>query len=366
MKKILIVTHWYYPRSVPRAFRAKELVDELNRKGYKVDILVGDYKEKFKASELSKITKEKIKFNKNSRYSNNYLLQKIKKISEYFIGERFLISSGTYIYKNLDIANYDVIISIGLPFYIHLVTAIKIKVKKFKGISIADWSDPFYKSNIKVAPYFRYLQKFTCTQFSFNVSPTKKTESYFSEYTNKKIEIIPQGFNFEKIKINNYTPNEITKFGYAGIFYEDIRNPEKLLEALTKINKDFVFVLFTIDHGAIYQKVLLKYKEILGNKLEIYGLIPREECIQKMSQFDFLINLDNVTQNQVPSKLIDYTLTKRPILTVPSDKVNISELKKFLSGDYSKQTVIDINSFDIKNVVKKFIDLIENGEKNGE
>lgn len=89
MKKILIVTHWYYPRSVPRAFRAKELVDELNRKGYKVDILVGDYKEKFKASELSKITKEKIKFNKNSRYSNNYLLQKIKKLVSILLGNVF-------------------------------------------------------------------------------------------------------------------------------------------------------------------------------------------------------------------------------------------------------------------------------------
>lgn len=45
MKRILIVTHWYFPRNVPRAFRAKELVNEFRNRGFLVDLVVGDYKQ---------------------------------------------------------------------------------------------------------------------------------------------------------------------------------------------------------------------------------------------------------------------------------------------------------------------------------
>ena len=43
MSNLLIVTHWFYPRQNPRAFRAFELHRELS-KNHKVDVLIGDWK----------------------------------------------------------------------------------------------------------------------------------------------------------------------------------------------------------------------------------------------------------------------------------------------------------------------------------
>ncbi|QUL53903.1 hypothetical protein KDC22_26730 [Paenibacillus tritici] len=367
MKKILIVTHWYYPRNVPRAFRAKELVDEFRDRGFLVDLVVGDYKqfihhEDYKQNEFDK---EDVSNSSSAKLSNNPMLSKLKDIFNYFLGDRFFITSGYFVYKSINVEKYDSIISIGLPFYINFITALKVKkIKNTKCISISDWSDPFFKSDdTKVAFYFKVLQKFACSSVNYITIPTETALYYFENYTDKnKIKVIPQGFNFENVKLEEYKKNKRITFAYAGIFYKEIRNPEKLLDALSKIDIDFVFVMYTMTHGAVYTDVLLPYKNILGDKLEINSLISREECITKLSGMDFLINLENSTSNQVPSKLIDYALTKRPILSIKQGEISIDNLISFFKGDYSTALKIPLENYDIKNVCQQFIELVEGNE----
>ncbi|WP_340025415.1 hypothetical protein MHI24_09655 [Paenibacillus sp. FSL K6-1096] len=367
MKRILIVTHWYFPRNVPRAFRAKELVNEFRNRGFLVDLVVGDYKQFILHKDYNQndFEKKDVSNSNSAKLSNNPILSKLKDIFNFFLGDRFFVTSGFFVYKNIDVEKYDSIVSIGLPFYINFITALKIKkIKSTKCISISDWSDPFFKSgDTKVAFYFKALQKYACSAVNYITIPTENALYYFENYTDKnKIKVIPQGFNFENVKLEEYKKNKRITFAYAGIFYKEIRNPEKLLNALSKMNIDFLFVMYTMTHGAVYNDVLLPYKKILGDKLEINSLIPREDCITKLSSMDFLINLENSTSNQVPSKLVDYALTNRPILSIKHDEISTDIIYSFFKGDYSTALKIPLEKYNIKNVCQQFIDLVEGNE----
>ena len=92
----------------------------------------------------------------------------------------------------------------------------------------------------------------------------------------------------------------------------------------------------------------------------IKDYIPREELLYNLSQMDFLVNLQNNTNVQVPSKLIDYCLARRPILDISSvfSKMEKENVDAFLGGNYIKRhEMIDIEQYNIKNVGNAFLKL---------
>ena len=73
---------------------------------------------------------------------------------------------------------------------------------------------------------------------------------------------------------------------------------------------------------------------------------------------DFLININNTSNVQSPSKLIDYTLSKRPIFSMSPHQFNSDIFNEFLSANYNQAIQIDVKNYDILNVVKQFEDII--------
>ena len=69
--------------------------------------------------------------------------------------------------------------------------------------------------------------------------------SYLWLKEEKSIKVIPQGFNFDDIRLAEYQRNPIPTFGYAGLFYSDIRSPKNLFEFLCSLDFDFRFVIYT-------------------------------------------------------------------------------------------------------------------------
>ena len=102
------------------------------------------------------------------------------------------------------------------------------------------------------------------------------------------------------------------------------------------------------------------FKEQLGEKINYGGSVSREQMIKKISQMDFLINIPNNSGVQQPSKLIDYALSKRPILNISSDFTDEEKciFNEFMQGDYSHLLVVqDIEKFNIVNVANRFLEL---------
>lgn len=376
MKNVLLVTYHFYPEQTPRSFRIIELMKELS-KFYNVTVLVPDrkidYKSIFQIDNLSIIIlKSGYIFNKNIGIkmqntidTQKFYIQKLYSLYNYLFNNRqieYSLSIYKYLKKNQN--EYDLVISNALPFCTHLGSYLGIKNNQ-KIKLILEYGDPFYfNKSHNLAFYFKHIEQKVLKRANYITVPIEEAKKSFKYYKiENKIKVIPQGFNFSEIKINHYEKNKIPTFMYAGIFYDEIRNPLSLFKELSKIDKEFKFIIYTNKNNYFRLKNindLEKERKKLGNKLEIRDLISREKCIFKMSQMDFLINLENINIEQSPSKLIDYALSKRPILSFNQNNFNVDIFKEFLNGNYEKQKIINIEEYDIRNVTKKFMELIEN------
>ena len=95
---------------------------------------------------------------------------------------------------------------------------------------------------------------------------------------------------------------------------------------------------------------------LLRDKIILKRYIPREELIYELSSVDFLINFDNENSHMVPSKLIDYALCKRPILSFNSVTFNSEEFVSFIKRDFKDTVQIDLENFNVSNIAKLFLD----------
>ena len=101
------------------------------------------------------------------------------------------------------------------------------------------------------------------------------------------------------------------------------------------------------------------YIKLLGSKIEIRPYITRDKLLLELSKMDFLINFENKSVVQSPSKLIDYALSKRPILNINCTTLNEIKFIEFISGNYSSQDSIEIDKYNIETVAQQFINLVE-------
>lgn len=366
--RILVIAQHLFPIKTPRAHRTTELVKELSRQGHSVVVyaVIGtyDYKDFEKTYNVQvKPIPVKLQFNpytSDGSGERNILDQifgrLLGKLLE-FPNIEFLFSIPKIIKKE---SKFDALISIADPHQIHWGCS-KALLKyplKFPEKWICDSGDPFM-NNDKTKKHYKYYAKFEhlyCNLCDYLTVPVENAiNGYYPECRNK-IKIIPQGFNFELPIQKNEPSNKVITFAFAGIFYKDIRNPEAFLDYLGTLHQDFRFVVYTP-----YKQLLQKYIPILNDKLIIYEPINREELIVKLKEMDFLINIENVDRPyQTPSKLIDYALTGRPILSINPVAVDTVMVDEFFQKNYSQQFIVtDIEQYHISNVVKKFISLIE-------
>ena len=151
-----------------------------------------------------------------------------------------------------------------------------------------------------------------------------------------------------------YKKNIIPTFAFAGGFIPGKRDPKLLLDYLCKLDRPFRFVVY----GNNVRQFMEPYKDRLKDKLVIKNPIPRDQLLPILAQMDFLVNIGNGTKVQTPSKLIDYPLTKRPILTLESNDIKKDILLEFLDGNYEhKDADINISKYEIHNVAQQFLDL---------
>lgn len=371
MRKILIVSNFFYPEITPRAFRVFELAKEFCRQGnhvtlilpnkeiyHKQKISIENLNIKFASSELAKEIKKDDVILKEQKLKN-LILKPLKQFVKYFYPKELFLTYDKGITKTLATLeqNYDILISIAQPISIHLSVIIaKSKNKYLKKIakSYAEFSDPLFSGSYsKVFPIYHLLGYFFSYHFKYFSIPTKNSVKYFSVFkTQSRIKVIPQGFNFDDIKIGNNMSSKKPIFAYAGSFYPKLRNPRFFFEYLTSLNYDFDFIIYT--KTPFVEKMIDSQFPLLANKIIFKEYIPREKLIFKLSEVDFLINFNNENSLMVPSKLIDYALSKRPILSFNSKSFDKLQFEAFLSSDYSTSTIIDVNNFSIKNIAKIF------------
>ena len=370
--KVHILTGHYTPQIHPRAFRANELAIEFKRLGY--DVTVSNLTE-IEGYDYDAYTKQTgVIVNNLKLYRHSLDEVKVAKkvnilsdfksfISEYFFAGR-LFSNSIKIAKMLSIdKDTDIIISLSTPFMDILGMSKYIKASKFKRncVVIADSGDPFYFSKqYSKAPWFYLVEKNAYKQYDYLTIPVETAiPSYNKLLPESKIKIIPQAFNLQDVKLYDGDLGSKIKFAYAGVFYWDIRNPEFLFEYLENLDVEYEFHIFMRYADAKLDEVLNKYPN-LSKRIRLRLSVPRKELLYELSKMHFLININNISNTQIPSKIIDYRIANRPILSFNSSDFNQTTFNNFINGTYDGQMIVDISKYDIRNVAQQFLELYKN------
>jgi hypothetical protein len=336
VKNILIVTHQFVPHQSPRTTRWKLIYDELVKKGFNIRVITGtrqdgsdsniQYIGNKTASGVVSSLRKQSNTDQGSFYKN-LALKFLKKIYRFFYKffawpdyTMFWVFSIWKNRKKIDF-NYDVIISVSLPFSSHVAAYIINKEKRKKWIM--DIGDPFsLKSNAfennkyfyKSLNYF-FENKFfkMADQIVFTHKDASLEHKEFFNINNEKIEIGNPISAFSKnvyqsSKTYNYNIEPI-KIGYFGILTKGVRSPNEVLKYFKDL--DYVFHWYTNPDS----KNMILQNNIDQNKHLFFDMVPRNEALEIMvTSFHCLLSIGNLNASQLPSKVIEYISTGKPVI----------------------------------------------------
>lgn len=367
-KRILIASSAFFPENSPRSFRATELALEFSRQGHYVRVITLD---------REKVT---IDFCQAHNIDCRYISRRVfREIEVKTTGVGGFLSRAIrrvlmllFEYPDIELmwkyarilrkeAGFDLLVSCAVPYPVHWGVAwARTKRREIAKVWVADCGDPYMGNEIdsfKKPFYFKYAEKWFCRIADFITIPVEAARSaYYPEFHNK-IEVIPQGLNFNELTrgLPSYEANRVPTFAYAGSFIAGRRDPRTFLEYLLGLKAEFRFHVFTNMESMIADYVARSEERIV-----VSPYIPRPQLIRRLSAMDFLVNFENSTTTQAPSKLIDYHLAGRPILSVASTGVAEETIREFLSGDYSGQLKMNgYDAFRIDHVAAAFLALSE-------
>jgi hypothetical protein len=361
-KKILIVTKSFFPLQSPRSFRATELVKEFARQGHDVHVLTPYTKEADLLSEKFMFTLHDLGNNKLKPLKINRSLKLLS------IFERGVNRIMNLLFEYPDIAyvffvkkkikkfsGFDLLISIAVPHPIHWGVAASWKKNIISKKWIADCGDAYMGNDLdsfRKPFYFMFLEKWFCRKADYITIPKIEMKINFYKEFHEKFREIPQGFKIEesKIHLKPYKKNQVPTFVFAGSFIPGNRDPRNLLEFLVNQNTDFRFHIYTNTKNHVLPFLVNGEKRII-----LHDYIKRQDLLGILSQSDFLVNITFEPEKQIPSKLIDYLITGRPILNI--DKIlDIENVKNFLNNDYSGQfKKLKLDRYRIETICEKFL-----------
>lgn len=363
--KILIVSGAFYPENTPRSFRATELVKEFCRQGHQVTVGVRYIPVKheairrefgFEIIDLGKAHFHHLRCKEGSWWSK--IAGKLNRLAELLF--EFPDVEYAYQVKNqlAGIDGFDLLISIAVPHPIHWGVAwARSKTHRIAKIWVADCGDPYYGNKLdsfRKPFYFKYIERFFCRKADYITMPRIEMKGNFlPEFDNKYIELA-QGFKIQDSEkyLQPYKPNPIPTFAFSGQFIPKTRDPRPFLEYL--VNSEYEFKLHLFNRQPQFTNPFMKRAR---GRIEIHDYIERPELLKFQSGMDFLVNFTFDPYFQVPSKLIDYLITGRPILNI-EPVLDIEVVEEFLKGNYSRRfSALDIDRYRIEHVCERFLEL---------
>ena len=339
-KKILIVTHQFLPHVSPRTTRWSLLIDYLVDKGNDITVLSGtrpqasvkNYKVLYFGSKSMSSVINTARQNSNNSTSSNLkkLMFRILKLIYRFLFKTFAWPDYAMfwiftIYKNKKKIHddYDIIISISLPFTSHVCAYLL--NKRLNAEWYMDIGDPFSlkkfsSENNKFLFSFinRYIEKKYYKIASKIIFTHKEASELHMENFNIPSSKIINGYPIGRIDKNllsksinyNYSQKPL-KIGYFGIFTDKVRDPENYLKFVHNFyNYKFEHFWYTNQES---KKFLNKID--INQIHNIYDLVSRDKAIKIMLEdMHILLSIGNFNKYQLPSKVIEYISLGKPVL----------------------------------------------------
>ncbi len=374
--KFLIISHAYDPTVSPRAIRWAQIAVEWVGKGHEVDVVtsrkpglagkemlngVGVHRVGNAASE---VWRERVKERNIGRFPEKRQDVSSRKATPFRgaaeTGLSLLLWIRRHTWKQLwwpDSSclwyfparkkaerllrgkDYDAMITVSLPFTGHLV-GLHLK-RRFPACRwIADSGDPFCYLDKPVANNQRlYARKNYSVEnevFHFadsvTVTTTETSQRYaslFPEFANK-LHVIPPlltSSSAEGRKSTLFADNNAIRLVYIGRVYRENRNPEFLLELFHRLLASPIgdrLELHFFGPAGDCADILEHYKLLFINKIHLHGNVGHATALQAMEEADILVNIGNANSYQLPSKVVEYARTGKPVLNLAAHAADSS------------------------------------------
>jgi len=394
--KVLIVSYSYFPELTPRAFRWTAIAEQLAYLGHSVEVVCSSNPDQAMQECINgvQIYRTGNNFRKNIKRwlfidgSVNSTSAKGKKDNTLSIRGWIggLLMSG---YKNtiqkilwpdfaafwyfsaLNVAwqlvkkkKFDIVVTVSLPYTGHLV-GLTLK-RRFEIRWVVDIGDPFSfmnKTPLNNTSIFLGLnyrsESLVLNKADAIVVTTEGTRleylSCFPLLMQEKIVVIPPVFSTppkEELTSPFFKVSNKIRLVFAGTLYSSIRSPSALLKLFrfllsTPLEPRLELHFFGIINDC--KSYFDSYGDLLGSKIFLHGLIGRDEVISAMKE-----NLGNLTEYQLPSKVVEYVMLRKPVLNIT--KIYSDSSLSFFSGFPG---VCNINEYAVVNDVRE-LDRISN------
>ncbi len=116
--------------------------------------------------------------------------------------------------------------------------------------------------------------------------------------------------NFQSNKENNFHMSLI----YAGGFYLGKREPFPLYESVLDSKIDLKLSVYS--HFGLHHE----FVPPISNKIEWFDVIAQDELYEKYGLHDVIVFLDNTEKYQVPGKLFEVLIMRKPVLFIYSNE----------------------------------------------
>jgi glycosyltransferase involved in cell wall biosynthesis len=109
------------------------------------------------------------------------------------------------------------------------------------------------------------------------------------------------------------------RLAFLGRLYPTIRRPDFLLAIFSALAEEPGGERYELHfYGETWecQASFAAYAHMVGRNLFLHGPVPRDRAASAMRSADVLVNIGNDTRYQLPSKIVEYAMTGRPILNL--------------------------------------------------
>lgn len=328
MKKILIVTEYFYPEE----FKINEIALEWKEKGYEVDILTqnptypyGKIYQNLKNSWYSKESWNGINIYRVKAVTG-YKDSLFKKLLKYFT---FMIF-GSIVSLKIG-KKYDYVFGFDIAALTCMVPAIVLNqfYKKPVTLWVQDvWPDSVYAYGFKKSKilefflnrFVRYVYKYT-SNFAISAKGFEKKILPYLE-SDKEIFYAPNWADYLNKDLEKFQFTEDNKihFTFAGNIGR-VQNLDNVIEAFGRLDDKYLnkAQLNILGDGSFLEELKNIVKEKNFRNIIFWGRKPREEIYKYLNASDFLIVslIDKeIFSLTVPAKTQTYIATGKPIFAV--------------------------------------------------
>jgi len=326
------MTLFVYPELdilTPRSIRVNNITKILKLE-FGIDLKIAKYKLTNRDAKNSYFFSSSWKYKLIKKIKLSFFIRKLfprlilPDFNNLFINEN--INNIFHFIENNEVKNIVIVV---YPFSSYKMVK-KVRLKFTDLNIILDIGDPLYKNSDKLRVEKEELnfelEKEAIENTTSMIVTNLMTKNFYVntyEIEAKNIKIIPQGVDIKivnslKIK-NKLEPDKKIKLIYSGIFYEGLRDPENLFNALCT-NSNFTFDVY----GSSMKKVI--------KNVFFYERVSQEKLFLKMFKMDILVFIDNAYGIQTSGKIYELLAFKKPIL--------------FLYSNENSETISNMNSFD--------------------